>query len=371
MAAAPRNMDPAALHPDAWYSKLAIHKVPATFIVATSLASYLILALAILQGAPNWLAFGLALVPWGVIIFIELEWVYEHFGWFTLFATMAVVQTIHYSEHCIEVVQVHIFGTPVSQAIAIFSALNVELVHFTGDTFLTIGTLLLLAKYPRNPWLWVAIPFQLAHQSEHTYLTYNYIFHGAKPGGVGLLGSPGGAIAGGIGLNRPDLHWIYNTLFTVPFVIALIWEAKHVYDRSLAEAFPKVSHEELLKVSKKLETFLYSAGETVLAPGDTADRLYIIADGTATVYRHDESGREIEIATLHRGQYFGEIGLLVPGAPHTKTVRASTQLRVLAMDKETFQELISTSETTGQEMALVAEQHMARVAAASPAAPVS
>ena len=66
--------------------------------------------------------------------------------------------------------------------------------------------------------------------------------------------------------------------------------------------------------------------------GSVKDRagLYIISDGQATVYRTDENGREVEVATLHKGQYVGEIGLLVPDAPHTKTVRATTNVSVLA-----------------------------------------
>ena len=343
---------------DNWYSRIALHRVPTTYIVAAAAVSYAIVIASIAQGLPNWLTFGLAFVPWIGIVLVELEWVYEHFGWFSLFATMAVVQTIHYSEHCIEVIQNHVFHQPVAQSIAIFTKLNPELVHFSGDTFLTLGTLALLTRYPKNPFLWIAIPFQLGHQAEHTYLTYNYIFHGAAQGGVGLLGSPGGAIHGGLGLNRPDLHWVYNTLYTVPFVAAFIYQTKHIYDRSLARAFPQLSRAQLIETGKHLETLHYAAGETVLAPGDPIDRLYIISDGEATVYRTDENGREVEVATLHKGQYVGEIGLLVPDAPHTKTVRATTNLAVLAMDEATFRHLMQMSQVTSDHLTEVAKEHM-------------
>jgi hypothetical protein len=346
------------IHPDHWYARIALHRVPTTFILVASAISLGIVAGGLAQGLPNWLTFGLSFVPWFGIVAIELEWVYEHFGWFALFTLMAAVQTIHYSEHCIEVIQYHIFHQSLAQSIAIFSTLNVELVHFTGDTFLTIGTILLLMKYPRNPFLWVAIPFQIAHQAEHTYLTYNYLFNGAKPGGPGLLGSPGGAIGGGIGLNRPDLHWFYNTFYTIPFVAALIWETKHVYDRSLARAFPELSKSQLIETGKHLETLHFAAGETVLAPGDPIDRLYIISDGEATVYRTDENGREVEVASLRKGQYVGEIGLLVPNAPHTKTVRATTNLTMLAMDEETFRHVLAMSQTTAEHIEQVAHEHM-------------
>ncbi len=357
--------DRATFKADNWYARLALHKVPVTYILAASLASAVILALSLLQGLPTWLSFALALSPWGAIIFIELEWIYAHFGWFTLFATMATVQTIHYSEHCIEVIQYHIFHQTLAQSIAIFSSLNVELVHFSGDSFLTIGTLLLLAKYPRNPFLWIAIPFQIAHQAEHTYLTYNYLFAGDPGGGVGLLGSPGGAIGGGIGLNRPDLHWVYNTLYTIPFVSALIYQTKHIYDANLKKAFPHLSTAALIGLGRKVETLHFAPGEVILSPGDPSDRLYIISEGSAAVYSTDESGRDVESATLHAGQYFGEIGLLVPDAPHTKTIRAVTKLSVLEMEKETFLAIINSSQETGSDMLALAKEHMARLQAAA------
>lgn len=350
------------LNPDKWWAKLAIHQVPATYLAVTALGSYLILAVCYLQGVIPWLAFGLALSLWAPIILTEIDWTYKHFGWFALFALAAFVQTIHYSEHCIEMIQYHIFHDPLSQSTAIFTAFNVEWVHFAGDTFLTLSTIVLLMKFPRNPLLWVAIPFQLAHQSEHTFLIFNYLFEGAKPGAPGLLGSlpsgGGGAIHGGLGWTRVDLHWVYNTLYTLPFAGALVYQVKHTYDESLAEAFPDVPSSELLSVSKHLETFHYAPSETVLAPGDDIDRLYIITEGEAAVYRHDETGREVEIATLHKGQYFGEIGLLVPGAPHTKTIRALTKLSVLAMDEETFEHLMQVSHVTADEVLRTAESRV-------------
>ena len=113
-----------ALRPDTWYSKLALHKVPATYLLGAFLTSYLVLAISWLETDTAWLAFGLALIPWGIIMFVETEWVYKHFKWMALFFAMALVQTIHYSEHCIEVIQYHIFHNPLKDSVAIFTKLN-------------------------------------------------------------------------------------------------------------------------------------------------------------------------------------------------------------------------------------------------------
>jgi cyclic nucleotide-binding protein len=356
---APSKKTLVGLRPDKWYRELALHKVPSTYLLGAFLVSYLILAISWLETDTAWLAFGLALIPWGIIILVEVEWSYRHFGWLALGFLMAVVQTIHYSEHCIEVIQYHIFHDPLKDSVAIFTKLNVEYVHFLGDSFLTLGTLVLLTKFPRNPWLYIAIPAQLAHQFEHNFLWFTYQFLGADPGMPGVLGKGGLAGSNGLlGLPRVDLHWFYNTLYTVPFVIALVWQCKRTYDEALSEAFPEAPQEELIRASKHMATFQYAPGETVTAPGDDVSRLYIVTEGMAVVSQPDEQGNEVEVARLHKGQYFGEIALLVPGAKHTKTVRALSDLRVLAMDEDTFHHLTQVSKATEKSMEEIARERM-------------
>lgn len=342
---------------DSYWAKMALHRVPPKYLLGAAFASYLILGLCYLQNVTIWLAFGLAFIPWVLMMFVEMEWTYEHFGWFALFGVMAFVQTVHFTEHVIEVVQVHFFHTPLKQALAIFGELNVEWVHFTGDTALSIGTLLLLTKYYRNGWLWVATFFQIVHQSEHSFLIYNYVFNHVDPGAPGML-ADGGAIGGGLPLIRPDLHLIYNTLYTVPLALAFIYQLRRVYDSSLDKAFRGVSPDELLAESRLMETLEYGPSETVLSPGDAAHRVYVITDGEAEVCHQVPGGPETIVAILRRGQYFGEMAILLPGAPHTKTVRARTELRVLAMDGDTFQHVIDSSAQCRDDMVRAAREHL-------------
>jgi hypothetical protein len=350
MGADGAGKSPDGLKPDSIWKKFNVHKVPPGKIVATAFASYLIVALAWLGGAEIWLAFGLALIPWIPIAFVEIEWTYKHYGWFVIFFAMAIVQSIHYSEHCIEVIQVHFFNTPVPQAQAIFSKLNIEGVHFVGDSLLSLGTMALIWKFPRNPWLWIAAPFQIFHEAEHVFLFFEHVAWGYPQGGPGLfafkpaaMGNP--QLNGALGslLNRPDLHWIYNTLFTIPFVIALVYQLKRTYDEALDEAFPEAPKSELEAAAKRLETFKYVPGETVVTPGDPAHRLYIITEGECNVI--DEiDGKEVVIATLGHGKVFGEHGLATPGAVHDKTIVAKTELAILAMDEDTFHHLEHASQ---------------------------
>ena len=353
MASTPMASSPvrAPIKVDSIFAKLAVHDVPPRYVLGAAFCGYLILALAWLHGnVPAYLAFAMALAPWVPIIFFEISWTYKHFGWLAAFSVMTFVQIIHYTEHTIQVIQVHFYGMAPGASLAIFSAFNVEWVHFAGDATLSIGTLVLLWKFPRNPLLWIALPFQLWHVSEHAFLFWENNFEGVHPNpfnstsaGSGLFGSPHGLIGGGFGLSRPDLHFIYNTLYTIPFALALIRQLRLTYDKALEETFPLASHHELQVASRKLETLRYVAGETIVAPGDDADRMYIVTEGIVSVLDRDMNGNEVEVATLHHGQYFGATGLLVPNAEHQNIIRAKSDVMLLEMDEATFKHLIEVS----------------------------
>jgi predicted MFS family arabinose efflux permease len=71
-------------------------------------------------------------------------------------------------------------------------------------------------------------------------------------------------------------------------------------------------------------------GATVFAEGDHGDRFFVIADGNALVEIGGAQAR-----TLEAGDFFGEIALL-RDVPRTATVRAVSDLRLFALDRETF-----------------------------------
>ena len=72
------------------------------------------------------------------------------------------------------------------------------------------------------------------------------------------------------------------------------------------------------------------AGDTVFREGDHGDRFYVIAEGRASVEEGGWTLRELE-----SGDFFGEIALL-RDVPRTATVRATTALRLHALDRDTF-----------------------------------
>lgn len=75
--------------------------------------------------------------------------------------------------------------------------------------------------------------------------------------------------------------------------------------------------------------------ENVVEQGKKSDALYIILTGRARVVSSDGRGREVILATLHPGDYVGEMSL-IDDEPHSATVRTEVQTDVLVLDRDSF-----------------------------------
>jgi MFS family permease len=94
--------------------------------------------------------------------------------------------------------------------------------------------------------------------------------------------------------------------------------------------FAPLGAPELERLAKALVEIELASGSTVFEEGERGDRFFVIADGQAAVEIGGSSVR-----TLAEGDFFGEIALL-RDVPRTATVHATTALRLLALDRQTF-----------------------------------
>jgi len=65
----------------------------------------------------------------------------------------------------------------------------------------------------------------------------------------------------------------------------------------------------------------YPGKTDIVHPGDPADTLYYIIDGSVAVIIEDEDGREIILTYLNKGEFLGEMGLFVPQANRSVLIR--------------------------------------------------
>ncbi len=330
---------------------LALQSVPPHIVLMTGLATIAGLFFAVLQNWPLW-GFGFAVVlPWLPILTLEMAWAYRHYDRLALFYILVLSQVGHFLEHVAQIVQIHLLGLSGLNARGVFGTLDIEWVHFIFNSWVIIAIPILLAWFRRNPWLWATFVIAAWHEIEHVAIMAVYLSTG-KAGSPGLL-SRGGLIGGGLPVSRPDLHFLYNLVETIPLVIALGYQIVRSYDEWLKKAFPHLSERVLVETTGKLLILRYPVGAQIIREGDNADRFYIVTSGEVEVVRGDQGGQPRVLGTLSPGQYFGEIGALSLGV-HTASVRAKTPVEVLALDRGTLQNLVKISEATAEDLGEIA-----------------
>jgi CRP-like cAMP-binding protein len=78
------------------------------------------------------------------------------------------------------------------------------------------------------------------------------------------------------------------------------------------------------------------AGQVVALEGDPGSGMFVILDGTATV---EWRGGAVD---LEAGTFFGELTLLAPGGRRNARVRAATDMRCLAIPRDTALAIIES-----------------------------
>ncbi len=79
----------------------------------------------------------------------------------------------------------------------------------------------------------------------------------------------------------------------------------------------------------------YKRAEALVEQGEKSNALFIILTGRARVMSTDSRGREVILATLHPGDYLGEMSL-IDDEPHSATVRTEVQTDVLTLRRDAF-----------------------------------
>lgn len=86
----------------------------------------------------------------------------------------------------------------------------------------------------------------------------------------------------------------------------------------------------------------YPARGNIICAGDTAHSLFFIVKGSVTISIDDSDGREMIVAYLNSGDFFGELGLFEPAGQESLRsawVRTKGECEVAEISYEKFREL--------------------------------
>lgn len=97
--------------------------------------------------------------------------------------------------------------------------------------------------------------------------------------------------------------------------------------------------EALTRVAESLQVLLYEAGRNIVRQGDEGNSLFLVSRGRVRVWVRDADNEGQLVATLGRGQCFGEMSLLT-GARRSATVSAMEDSELLMLGKAEFRDIL-------------------------------
>lgn len=92
-------------------------------------------------------------------------------------------------------------------------------------------------------------------------------------------------------------------------------------------------------MSGSLQTVNADAGDVIFREGGPADKFLIVVEGEVEVSRENSAGEPLKLTA---GNFFGEVAIL-RDTPRTATATATKPTRLLAMDHDTFRDLVAQS----------------------------
>jgi CRP-like cAMP-binding protein len=81
------------------------------------------------------------------------------------------------------------------------------------------------------------------------------------------------------------------------------------------------------------------AGKVIFEEGDVGTEMYVIQSGTVELMKRTRRGDGKNVATLEKGDFFGEMSIL-EDVPRTATARARTDCELIRINQSTFDEML-------------------------------
>ncbi|RME86765.1 MAG: DUF4388 domain-containing protein [Planctomycetota bacterium] len=101
---------------------------------------------------------------------------------------------------------------------------------------------------------------------------------------------------------------------------------------------PTISKEHIIDY---LNVEKFGPKEVIIQQGKIGTHLYILLKGRVEVVKEDKLGATNVLAVLERGECFGEMSLIT-GEPCSATIRTQTNVSLLSINKEDFDEMVNT-----------------------------
>jgi putative ABC transport system ATP-binding protein len=115
------------------------------------------------------------------------------------------------------------------------------------------------------------------------------------------------------------------------------------------DVFSHLTTSALTSIAEEMEQEMHPAGTVIIRQGDEGEKLYLIKRGVVDVIVNQGKPEETKVATLSKGQIFGETALMLD-APRNATVIALEEVDLYTLDKPRFRSALASSEPFRKEL---------------------
>mgnify|MGYP002713135035 CR=1 FL=1 len=129
-------------------------------------------------------------------------------------------------------------------------------------------------------------------------------------------------------------------------------------DLSNVPLFSTLSPDDLGKLAKVFQPVRLDVGEILFKEGDPGDKFYLITAGQVDIGKMLDADDEQIVATLSAGEVIGEMSVLHPDGLRTASVRATTPVEMMVLNRVDFEKLLQDHPALGIEMVRVLSRRL-------------
>ena len=122
--------------------------------------------------------------------------------------------------------------------------------------------------------------------------------------------------------------------------------------------FADLPPEELDRLMSALDVVNLSSGDMLFREGDIPEDLFIMVSGKLEITMGSGTDDEMVLNVLKEGEYFGEMGLIMPGGRRTAGARAQGDVVLLSMSRNRFGDLLQHHPELSNAMVSVLSQRL-------------
>jgi ABC-type lipoprotein export system ATPase subunit len=131
-----------------------------------------------------------------------------------------------------------------------------------------------------------------------------------------------------------------------------------IIDQTVARALPFLSHPQMLAATRQAEKQTIQPGATIFRQGEAVEHFFMIVSGEVEIVATSLQGKEMQLARLGPGQFFGEVELTQGGHSIAHARGSSHGAELARLPKERFYELIDGSPLTRHAMHEIATNRL-------------